>query len=195
MIKAIIFDCFGVLVGRGFNETYKNAGGDPARDRLFIDDILDKANLGMISQSEFKDSIAKKIGVDVSRYEEAVEISEQPNQELLAFIKALRQNYKTAVLSNANHGVLERVIPKDILDECFDALIVSAEVGMIKPDPKLYVYSAEKLGVDTTECVFIDDKSIYCDGAKAVNMQTIWYQNLDKMKDELQKMLAAGANN
>ena len=190
MLKAVIFDLFGVLVGRGFDETYRHAGGDPNYDHEFIEAILDQANKGQITGLEFETKIAQHIGTSVEKYEQAVVEVEQPDFELLNFIKALRQTYKTAILSNVNTGVIEHKIESKWLRDCFDAVILSAEVGFLKPQPEIYEYTAKKLGVEVGECVFIDDREGYVEAAQAIGMEGIVYRNFIQMKDQLKTVLA-----
>jgi putative hydrolase of the HAD superfamily len=194
MITAIIFDCFGVLVGRGFEETYRIAGGDPVKDRRFIDDVMGRANLGLIDDDAFHEAMMNQLGISLSEWRHATITAEQPNEELLAYIKDLHGQYKTAVLSNANRGVVERRIGSHWLEDCFDELVVSAEINMVKPDPRIYHYVAGKLGVELDECVFIDDKSVFLEPAKALGMQTILYQDFEQTTRELQKILANPEN-
>lgn len=190
MIKAIIFDCFGVLVGRGYDDTYRHAGGDPIKDKRFIHDILAQASLGLIPEEEFSKTVAEHIGITVETYKQAVEEAEGPNFELLKLAKELRKNYKTAILSNVNNGVLERKIPAKWLKDCFDVLIVSAELGFIKPESKAYVHTAQELGVELEECVFIDDNPMFVQAAKSLGMKGIVYTEFESMKQQLDKILA-----
>lgn len=191
MIKCIIFDCFGVLVGRGFEETYRIAGGDPVKDRQFIDDILGQANLGLIDDEAFHDEMMNRLGISLAEWRHATITAEQPNEQLLEYIKGLHGKYKTAILSNANRGVVERRIGSRWLEACFDELVVSAEINMVKPDPQIYHHTAEKLGVELAECVFIDDKTIFLNPAAELGMQTVLYQDFEQAKAELEKILAA----
>jgi HAD superfamily hydrolase (TIGR01509 family) len=190
MIKAIIFDCFGVLVGRGFEETYRIAGGDPVQDREFIDDVMGRANLGMISDDDFHDAMMGQLGISMSEWRHATITAEQANEELLEFIGQLHNDYKTAILSNANRGVVERRIGQRWLEDCFDVLVVSAEVGLVKPDQAIYLHAAKELGVEPDECVFIDDKSVFLDPAKALGMETVLYQDFAQAKAEINSLLA-----
>jgi putative hydrolase of the HAD superfamily len=189
MPKAIIFDCFGVLVGRGFDETYRVAGGDPVKDKDFIADLLGRANLGLISQQDFHDEITERLNISLNKYYTAVRSAEQPHFELLEYIEELHKHYKTAVLSNANVGVVERKIGESWLKRCFDVSIISAEVGVMKPEPRIYEMAAEKLGVVVDECVFIDDRKVYCEAAQQVGMQAILYKNLVQLKHDLEELL------
>lgn len=192
MIKAVIFDFFGVLVGDGFELTYRQAGGNPAKDKEFIQDLLDQTNRGLITTEEFRKRICKQLGITVDDYQIAVKSSEKINYELLDYIKSLRPKYKTAILSNVNKGGLERRIDRQTLDEYFDVIVVSGDVGYIKPEPEIYQLTADKLGVSLKECVFIDDREGYVKAAEAAGMQAIQYDNFDQMKTDLEKILSSG---
>lgn len=189
MIRAVIFDCFGVLIGKGFEHTYRLAGGDPSKDRAFIEDMLGQANMGMVSDQDFRDAMAAKIGVSVDVWRQAVREGDLPDEELLDYIKSLRKICKTAVLSNANRGVVERKIGQERVAECFDDIVVSADVGMAKPDPRIYALAADRLGVEPGECVFIDDIPHLAEGARSAGMQAVVYKDFVQMKTELEALL------
>lgn len=189
MIKAIIFDCFGVLVGKGFNRTYSLAGGDPVKDEAFIKDILDRANRGLLSNEEFDVAVSEKLNVSLEAWQRAVDKADSPDEQLLGYIKELHRSYRTAVLSNSNRGVLKYRISSVWLEDCFDKVIVSAEIGLVKPDPQIYSLAARRLGVELEECVFIDDKTDFVEAASQLNMKAILYTNFNNLKKELGGLL------
>jgi putative hydrolase of the HAD superfamily len=189
VIKAIIFDCFGVIVGKGFPQTYRMAGGDPKNDRDFIVDLLGQANLGMITDDLFNLSISNHLGISVQTWNEVVKRAELPDNHLLNYIKELRKSYKTAVLSNSNRGVLARKIGDSWLSSCFDEVIVSAEVGIVKPDPRIYKIAAERLNVEMSECVFIDDQQTFIETGRGLGMKVILYKDFIDFKHELEKLI------
>lgn len=195
MIKAVIFDFFGVLVGDGFESTYREAGGNPEADKDFIQNLLDEANRGSITTDVFRQKICDKLGISVESYQSAIKRAELINHELLGYIKHLRKKYKTAILSNVNKGGLERRVSRDILYEYFDEVIVSADVGYIKPEPEIYQLTADRLGVKIDECVFIDDRIGYVAAATELGMKSIQYDNFAQMKKELEVILAAKTDN
>jgi epoxide hydrolase-like predicted phosphatase len=190
MIKAIVFDCFGVLVGKGFEQTYRLAGGDPNVDREFIDDILGQANLGFISNNEFGNIMAKKVGITPEAWEEVLREAEQLDTELLEYIVNLRASYKTAILSNANTQVLDSRIGQAWLKKAFDDVIVSAEVGLVKPDPRVYQLVADRLGVDINECVYIDDRHSFVVTANELGMKSLVYSSFLQFKEDISRILS-----
>lgn len=190
MIKAIVFDCFGVLIGKGFWEIYKTAGGDTVKDADFIDDVLDKANLGKISQKELSKLVTGQLGISLKAYRKIVNREEKPNYDLLDFIaKYLKQNYKIGLLTNTNVGVLERKIPAKYLKQFFDEIVISAEAGLLKPDPEIYKLICERFGMALNEVLFVDDLQKYVDAAAALGMPALLYTDFGSLKKELIDLL------
>lgn len=189
MIKAIIFDCFGVLAGSAYKEIYRQAGGDLSKDNVFVSDLLNFANSGQITSEELNARTAKRLGISVKEWTDIVNKAEQPNLELLDYVRELKSKYKVAILSNAGSGVMERKFTKEQL-ALFDTVVVSAEVGFVKPQPEIFKLTADCLEVEVQECVFVDDLSPYVEGAAAVGMKAIQYDNFDQLKQELELVLS-----
>lgn len=193
MIRAIIFDCFGVLVGQGFDATYARAGGDPVKDKVFIKDLLGAASLGVTSSEQMVTQVCARLGITPQAWTAAVQAMEQPDAELLDYIQhTLKPRYKVAILSNANVGVLQRKFSRTQLD-MFDTIVVSAEEGMVKPSPDIYHLAAERLGVLPAECVFTDDSAGHCQAAVAVGMTAIQYSHFQQFKTDLERTFIAYA--
>lgn len=190
MIKAIIFDCFGVLAGSAYREIYRQAGGDIEKDYEYVSSLLQAANTGQISSKELHQKTAEKLGMSLDGWTKKVNDSEQPNVELLDYIKQLKKKYKIAVLSNAGVGVLERKFSAEQL-KLFDAKVVSAEVGLYKPQAEIFELTADRLNVQVDECVFVDDLAPYVTAAQSVGMRAILYENFVQMKKDLERILSA----
>lgn len=189
MIKAIIFDCFGVLVGKGIWSIYDLAGGDSERDAEHLDNVLHLANTGQIDSREFHEAITSKLDISVDEWKLLAAKEEKPNTVLLEFIRdKLKPKYKIGFLSNVNHDVIDRKLPKE-WHTLFDTMIISAEVGMVKPDPAIFKLTARKLGVEPSECIFTDDIEKYLHGAESVGMMTILYDGFENFISRLEENL------
>jgi epoxide hydrolase-like predicted phosphatase len=84
------------------------------------------------------------------------------------------EGYRTAVLTNNAREAGDHwraIVP---VDELFDLVIDSSHVGMRKPNPAIYTYAAEQLGVAPERCVFLDDAAGNIAGAEAVGMRAIF---------------------
>jgi len=188
MIKAVIFDCFGVLTTEGFKAfCAKYFAGQPEK-RAEAQDLMDQANLALMSHQEFVKRLAKLSEVAPQIVHDYLN-SNQPNEQLFDYIRQkLKSKCKIGMLSNASSNWLSELFAhEDIL--LFDDIILSYEAGMTKPDPEIYKLSAKRLGVEVKECVLIDDVDRYCEGAKTVGMQAILYKDFDQMKTDLEAIL------
>jgi putative hydrolase of the HAD superfamily len=109
------------------------------------------------------------------------------NQELVVLIHKLRPNYKVGLLSNA-WGDLRQVLDTRIpIGHLFDDLVISAEVGLGKPDPRIYHLAVERLGVQPNEAVFVDDVLANVEAASAIGLNAIHYQNNPQLFSDLVK--------
>ena len=188
MIKAVIFDFFGVLAVRGtasFRQTYFGSDTDKINQAKKVQESLSKGDIGY---DDFITALAKIGGVDrevVLQYTE----NYQPNTQLLDYIRlTLRPKYKIGIISNAGADWIVKILG-EVNKKLFDDIVLSYKEGFIKPDSEIYEISLKNLGAGGGECVFIDDILTYCQGAEAVGMNTIWYQDFQQMKTELQKLL------
>jgi len=88
---------------------------------------------------------------------------------------ALRnQGYQIALISNASTAEVQ-AWPESPLRSLFDVSVFSCDVGMKKPDPGIYRYTAQQLGLDTQHCVFVGDGgSDEHHGANASGMIPLW---------------------
>lgn len=130
----------------------------------------------------------QKVGEDCGlaiRDAEALELIEHDNQqwtnenpEMLGLARDLHgAGYKTAILSNMEHRMLTAMRKKlKWLDE-FDVQIYSCEIGAVKPEAKIYLLCCERLGCRPEEALFLDDKKVNTEGAKAIGMEAYVYHS------------------
>lgn len=91
----------------------------------------------------------------------------------LEVVRALRdQSVPTALVSNCSHNT-RPIVERLELEREFDAVVLSFEVGVMKPNPAIYREALARLGDPPPQrSVFVDDQVVYCDGAAAVGLQT-----------------------
>ncbi|HZM64281.1 MAG TPA: HAD family phosphatase [Candidatus Saccharimonadales bacterium] len=187
MVRAIIFDYFGVIQPDVLLATYRFFGGDPERDQAFIHDTINAVNHGYITSS--RPVIAKRLGITTEQWVGELDKRRGHDPDLLAYILELRKHYKTGLLSNIGPGGLQVMWPAGELEKYFDVFIASGDVGYTKPQPEIYKLMAQKLGVEPNQCVMIDDLEKHCDGARQASMQAIQYAHFGQCKTALQKLL------
>ncbi|MFV0485089.1 MAG: HAD family hydrolase [Candidatus Saccharimonadales bacterium] len=158
MVRAVIFDCFGVLIGDAYvaiKTDYPELLADPKRAAEWAD-LSAKSGLGLITSAERQERIVAMLGeIGISgRAALGSAINDiARNTNLLKEIKKLRKTYKTGLLSNVGIGFWSR-FTKEETEEYFDDVILSYQVGLVKPDPKIFELAAQRLGVELSECVF-----------------------------------------
>lgn len=99
-----------------------------------------------------------------------------PIERNIELVRALRPPYRAAVLSNADLSLEERMRDGMNIHHLFDAIVCSAAVGMAKPDPRIYLLAAERLGLAVEECVFIDDLERNVTAARELGMAAVHFR-------------------
>lgn len=188
MIRAIIFDYYGVIRPDIFMATYSHFGGDPDADAEFISDTIYASNSGRIGSSI--PAISKRLGISPHEWTAKITEPQEHDKQLLDYILELRKDYKTALLSNVSRGRLPELWEDGHLEKYFDIAIGSGDTSYAKPDAAIFKLTAGKLGVKSEECVMVDDRIDYCQGARFVGMRSICYTSLKQLKSELGKLLS-----
>lgn len=189
MIRAIIFDCFGVIITDALQLVISEfASTDPMAAEQVID-ILHANNRGFMSPEESNRRIAGILGIKPKELHDRIKQGEVKDKQLLQYVGELRETYKTAILSNIGQQSLYKRFAPGELERLFDIVVASGELGFMKPDPEIYLHTSEKLGVLPEQCIFIDDRETHCNGARITGMHAIQYTNLADLKHELKLLL------
>ena len=116
------------------------------------------------------DLIGRLVTMELEFVETGVELWE----DSLPVVEELRRRgVGTAVISNCSHST-RPIVDRLGLEDAFDAVVLSFEVGAHKPDPAIYLEALRRLGSPPAErCVFVDDQVAYCDGAAALGLRTL----------------------
>lgn len=190
MIKAIIFDCFGVLTTdkwRAFLDELPNeADIEQARS-------LNKAlDAGIIGKQEFLDSVEQATG-SMPPDIESMGVNEiSKNTPLLTYIRELKPKYKLGILSNISSDWIRESFLTSEEQSLFDDMVFSHDIGTTKPDPRAFLVTCQRLGVQPEEAVMIDDIDTYCAAARELGMQAIVYDNLVQLQKDLHTVLSHG---
>jgi putative hydrolase of the HAD superfamily len=169
-IKAIIFDCFGVVCDPVLGGWYK----DNMLKRGLVDENLPNLfrqfDMGILTEEDIIDYFQKYDGITSTPQELRKEVDSylKIDEILVKVIKKLRQKgLKTILLSNANNSFFERKIYNTFPEfkSLFDDIIVSSVVQMVKPNPEIYLYTLKKINLLPDEAVFVDDNKTNVDAA------------------------------
>jgi putative hydrolase of the HAD superfamily len=182
---ALLLDFGGVMttsVWDSFADFCRAKGlEENAVKRLFREDPAALADLrqletGTLDEAAFERRFADRLGLD-----DATDLIESmfrgmlPEESMIGVVRAVRGGgVKTGLISNSwstSH------YDRDLLGELFDDVVISAEVGLHKPQPEIYRLAAERLAEEPQRCVFVDDLRENCEGAEAVGMTTILHRD------------------
>lgn len=193
MIKGIIFDCFNVLVADATKQALAEIKTFDPEKREEFSAITHAVDKGIISDAEAIVSQSSLLGMSEEDFIELRDVGEVRNEELIRFIESLKGSYRLAMVSNINsrQRLDSRFLPGQ-LDQLFDAVIPSGEVGYIKPQPEIFQIAAHRLGLAPEECIFIDDIAEFCDGARSIGMQAIQFHTNQQCITDLNALIDRG---
>lgn len=197
MIKAIIFDVGGVLVRTEEPQHRRNLEVDlglapgEAEALFFNSEMGIKAQHGQITTPALWAWLADELALDseqLAHFQTQFFAGDQLDESMVALIVQLRKRYQTAIISNAADNLLENVTKIYPMAHAFDLIIGSAEEGIMKPDPAIFLRTLDRLGRQPEEAVFVDDFMHNVEGAQAVGMKAIHFQKGIDLAESLREM-------
>ena len=190
MIKAIIFDCFGVLATEAWLPFKAKYFGDDPDKFEEASDLAKRANTGLISHQDFIATAAKMAGITPWEAEQFISRN-VPNEELFDYIEDLKKTYKIGFLSNIAGNFLHRMFTQEQL-ALFDTICLSFETGLVKPDPQAFIETTKLLGVEPSEAVMVDDQQRQITGAREAGLQAILFTDTEQFKNDLAAISQSG---
>lgn len=196
-IKTIFFDFGGViqrteyqaprqLLAQRFNLEY-----DDIDNIVFNSPTAKQATVGEVPVEKHWEAVAKRLKVskeDIAAVEREFFAGDVIDHEIVEYLRSLRPRYKTGLISNAWSDMREYLV-RQKLDDAFDTLTISAEVGVAKPEAKIYLLALEQAQVKAEAAVFVDDVPANIEACEALGMKGILFRDPLKAMNELKKLL------
>jgi epoxide hydrolase-like predicted phosphatase len=198
VIKAIIFDLGGVLLRTAdFTPREKlaerlNMNRHELEEFIFGGDSGDKAQRGMISAQQHWVNLRDKLGYTQQEFKLVLDeffSLDELDEDLVDYVRGLHKTYKTALLSNAWDDSRQLISEKWHIEDAFDTLIISAEVGTAKPDQSIFMLALDRLAVKANEAIFVDDFQRNVEAAIAVGLHGIRFQTAQQVQDDVELLL------
>lgn len=197
--RAVIWDMGGVFIRtfdpeprRKLERLYGLESG--SIERLVFHSVHGKnASLGLISVDQMWKQILEDNGIPQQDYCEVEKMfweGDGADEELLNYIRSLRRNYRTGLISNAWSDARRILTEKYQCMDAFDRAVFSAEVGIMKPDPGIYWNMIHAFRIEPEDSVFIDDFPENVDAAKRIGMKAVLFHNPDQVISEINAVLA-----
>jgi epoxide hydrolase-like predicted phosphatase len=197
-IRAVYLDLGGVIVRTEFQAPRQHLAErygmeyEGLSKLVFESESSRQASIGLISEDEHWAAVARRLylpELETQAIREEFFAGDITDLDLLDFMRGLRRKLKVGLISNAWSGLRPWIISKKF-EDAFDAMTISAEAGVMKPDARIYQIALEKLGVKASESVFLDDFAENVAGARAVGMQAIHFTQPEQALKELKQLLA-----
>ena len=196
-LRGIFFDLGGVVLRTEYQAPREhlaerlNTTYEDLNRIVFESESSRKASIGEITTDEHWAEVTRRLRLPPS---EAGALRDEffagdiADRALLDFIRSLRPRYKTGVISNAWPDTRASLAAQK-LDDAFDVMVISSEVGILKPDPRIYRIALERLGLAAPEAVFIDDTPPNVEAARALGMHGIVFEDADRALRGLREVL------
>ena len=197
MISVIAFDYGGVIElsgPKGIKEIMETLG---IKNEQWVEVYYSLNHLTNVNNTPWIDVVlltAQKLGASPDQLVTFKELliknsaNKWLNTELIETINGLRGKYKIALISNYSASLRQKLIDHGII-ELFDEIIISEEAGFQKPEPEIFMYACEKLGIPINELLFIDDMPRSLENANIIGYTPILYVNNQKLSDDLSILL------
>lgn len=157
---------------------------------VFESETSRKASIGTISEDAHWEAVARRLkhSSETAAIRSEFFAGDVVDHALIGFIRSLRPRRKTGLISNAWLGLRDYIV-KQKFEDAFDCLIISAEVGVMKPKAEIYLLALEQLKVSPNEAVFVDDFLENVEGARAVGMSAVHFQEPEQAIAQIKKLL------
>jgi glucose-1-phosphatase len=199
-IRAVFFDLGGVILRTEYQAPRQHLAERFGMDYDDIDKVVFgggtngsavRATLGEITEEEHWRNVMKTLKLPASEYERVRDeffAGDVLDREILNFLRSIKPKYKTGLISNAWSG-LRDFIQRERFDDAFHRMVISAEVGVAKPDPRIYHIALEQLQARAEEAVFVDDVLENIEACEQVGMRGIHFRNPDTTLKQLKDLL------
>jgi len=201
-IRAVLWDMGGVILRTedpsGRRQWEQRLGLTPGElaEIVFDGEGSREAVVGRGTEDEMWTLVLARLGLPESERQALVADffrGDRVDQRLVDFIRSLRPAVKTGMITNAWPNVRHYLKDEWHVADAFDHIVVSAEVGLIKPDPRIYQLALDGLGVAPGEAVFVDDMPENIAGAEALGMHGVRFLTPDQAIGDVRALLGSSA--
>ena len=189
MIRALVFDCFGVFYTDPVF-AYMRDSRTPSEKAKALHSLDKQAARGMLNKPGFITQAASLLGITPLEAGQQFFHSDDRNVQLVKLVQELRKSYKIGMLSNIGGDMMDGFFSPKERKQLFDEVILSGDVKMAKPDKGIFELICQRLGVKLDEAVMIDDQQSTCDTVKTFGMHSICYKDFEQFKIELDSLIS-----
>ena len=203
MIKAVIFDMGGVLVGREWQVIYKKIARElkisEEKVREISEPLLREWDIRKIDEEAFWGEFENKIGKRVDHkftkdlwFRNYQDYTKDINGSWKILTELKNRGIRLVLISNTIPPHVQAHIEVGRIDRLkklgFKIFVWSCKVDVLKPNPRIYEITLKKLNLLAEACVFVDDKLANIEAAKELGMYGIHFKNPEQLREDLTKL-------
>lgn len=185
-VRFIYFDINGCLVRffhRAFAAIAKDTGLAPDAIETAFWHFNDAVCKGQMDREAFNSAFARQLGIDHIDWQGYYLSAVVPIPEMHEVVRWAASRYRVGLLSNIGEGFVNDLKTNNLIPDIkYDAIIDSSEVGIIKPDTKIYQIAQAKAGVSADEILFIDDSRANLIPAQQLGWHVMWFNDYDSIE-------------
>jgi putative hydrolase of the HAD superfamily len=198
MLRAVFVDFGGVLMRTEDQEPRlhlaERLGVPPGHlEKLIFESKSSlNASTGEITEAAHWQWVADALGISRQETETLAAdffSGDRLDMVLIEFLRSLRPQRRIGLISNAWSGLRDYISRSDFAD-VFDELVISAEVGLVKPDPRIYHLALDRLAVAPEESLFLDDMPANVQAALSIGMHAVQFIRPAETMAELKRILS-----
>ena len=196
-IRAVFFDFGGVIMRTEYQSPRQklaerfNMDYDEIDKAVFGSDSARRASIGEITEEAHWAEISKRFKQPASQMQAFRDMffgGDVIDYALVETIRSLRGKFRTGLISNAWSGLREFITKEKVID-IFDTVVISAEIGVVKPSAGIYEAALKQANVKANEAVFVDDMPLNIEGCEKVGMKGILFNDPQESVSRLNRLL------
>lgn len=195
MISWILFDLTGVISSFAFRTRKSFRVGNTVfssekLESIYGSELYNDYMVGRIGQKEYVRKFYKSTGLEISLYEfiDIYRSSIEPIPGMEELIKQLSRSYSLAILTNEGVEWARYKLEGSGMEKYFDEVVISAEIGVAKPEKEYFDEALEIIGAKPEKAVFVDDSEENVIAAEKLGIRSILFESTKQLKARLAKL-------
>lgn len=192
MDAAVIFDFFGVFCTPIATNWFKRTISTAEKDLTAFQALCTESDYGRLSRDAFNKQVSEMTSVPIPDIVAGIEAETDINVSLIDYVRQLKaRGYRVACLSNGTKEWTVAVMVDHGFADLFETVILSSDLGMVKPSPEIYLHTLQTLHITAPQAIFVDDRQANVDAAVALGMQGLTFSDTPTFEQAFERLVAS----
>ena len=196
-IRTVFFDLGGVIVRTEYQAPRQQLAErlgmeyDDLNKIVFDSETGIQATTGALTSQQHWEAVIKRLKrspEELASIRDEFFAGDIIDRDILNFLRSIRGSHKTGLISNAWSDLRDYLVREKMID-AFDYIIISSEVGVVKPEAKIFQMALKEAEVRPDEAVFVDDFYVNIEGCEKVGMKGIHFKDAQSALQQLKQLL------